>query len=83
VRVLGGESGTATKVRVLLESADATRPVGHGGRVRRTSSMASYQALVDAIRYKLLKDKKAAESAKPKSETGAAHPRRKRLASAS
>src|SRR6185295_2624476 len=58
VRVLGGESGTATKVRVLLESADAT---GRWGTVGVSANIleASYQALVDAIRYKLLKDKKA------------------------
>jgi 2-isopropylmalate synthase len=81
VRVLGGESGTATKVRVLLESADAT---GRWGTVGVSANIleASYQALVDAIRYKLLKDKKAAESAKPKGERGTA-PARKKLASAS
>jgi 2-isopropylmalate synthase len=58
VRVLGGERGTATHVRVLLESADAT---GRWGTVGVSDNIleASYQALVDAIRYKLLKDKKA------------------------
>jgi 2-isopropylmalate synthase len=58
VRVLGGERGTATHVRVLLESADATGRWGTVG-VSENILEASYQALVDAIRYKLLKDKKA------------------------
>jgi 2-isopropylmalate synthase len=89
VRVLGGESGTATKVRVLLENADAT---GRWGTVGVSANIleASYQALVDAIRYKLLKDKKADESAKSKtdgrvkSETEAGAPSaKKKLASAS
>jgi 2-isopropylmalate synthase len=55
VRVLGGENGTATKVRVLLENADAS---GRWGTVGVSDNIleASYQALVDAIRYKLMKD---------------------------
>jgi 2-isopropylmalate synthase len=58
VRVLGGDRGTATHVRVLIESADAT---GRWGTVGVSDNIleASYQALVDAIRYKLLKDKKS------------------------
>jgi 2-isopropylmalate synthase len=81
VRVLGGESGTATKVRVLLENADAT---GRWGTVGVSANIleASYQALVDAIRYKLLKDKKADESAKSSAEVGAPSAKKK-LASAS
>jgi 2-isopropylmalate synthase len=80
VRVLGGESGTATKVRVLLETADAT---GRWGTVGVSANIleASYQALVDAIRYKLFKDRKAAENLEPKAEGGAT-PARKKLASA-
>ena len=95
VRVLGGESGTATKVRVLLESADAT---GRWGTVGVSANIleASYQALVDAIRYKLFKDKRAAagvratpEESAPSAAPGAAasvavnDARRKKLASAS
>jgi 2-isopropylmalate synthase len=67
VRVLGGERGTATHVRVLLESADAT---GRWGTVGVSDNIleASYQALVDAIRYKLLKDKKARRAAEIEAE---------------
>ncbi len=80
VRVLGGEHGTATKVRVLLENADATSRWGTVG-VSDNILDASYQALVDAIRYKLFKDKKAAQS-KATTE-GAPSQARKKLASAS
>jgi 2-isopropylmalate synthase len=58
VRVLGGDQGTATKVRVLLEHADKA---GHRwGTVGVSENIleASYQALGDAIRYRLFKDKK-------------------------
>jgi 2-isopropylmalate synthase len=80
VRVLGGEQGTATKVRVLLENADAT---GRWGTVGVSDNIldASYQALVDAIRYKLFKDKKAAQS-KEVSSAGTPSQARKKLASA-
>ena len=77
VRVLGGEQGTATKVRVLLENADAT---GRWGTVGVSDNIldASYQALVDAIRYKLFKDKKAARRPK-QSARGRAFRRLKKL----
>jgi len=83
VRVLGGERGTATKVRVLLESADATARWGTVG-VSDNILEASYQALVDAIRYKLFKDKKAAALATTKADAPvSASTARKKLASAS
>ncbi len=91
VRVLGGERGTATKVRVLLESADSTARWGTVG-VSDNILEASYQALVDAIRYKLFKDKKAVQpSVKPDgpvsgrtaSPPADASTARKKLASAS
>jgi 2-isopropylmalate synthase len=64
VRVLGGDKGTATKVRVLLESADAE---GRWGTVGVSDNIleASYQALVDSIRYKLFKDRRAASLRTP------------------
>ena len=55
VRVLDAQSGTAAKTRVLIESSDATstwRTVG----VSENIIEASYQALVDSIEYKLLRD---------------------------
>lgn len=56
VRVLSGEHGTDSKVRVLVESADKTSRWGTVG-VSHNILEASYQALVDAIRYKLYKDR--------------------------
>ena len=52
------QSGTAAKTRVLIESSDATstwRTVG----VSENILEASYQALVDSIEYKLLRDREA------------------------
>ena len=57
VRVLDAKAGTAAKVRVLIESQDehdAWTTVG----VHENIIEASWQALVDSIEYKLLKDKK-------------------------
>jgi len=56
VRVLTGEAGTAALVRVLVESGDAT---GRWGTVGVSTNIieASWQALVDAIEYKLLRDR--------------------------
>jgi len=56
VRVLDAQAGTAAKVRVLIESSDATttwRTVG----VSENILEASWLALVDAIEYKLLRDR--------------------------
>ncbi|MFC1704425.1 citramalate synthase [Candidatus Omnitrophota bacterium] len=58
VRVLNAKVGTAAKVRVLIESqdeADSWTTVG----VHENIIEASWQALVDSIEYKLLKDKRA------------------------
>ena len=56
VRVLTAEEGTAAPVRVLIESGDGSRKWGTVG-VSTNIIEASWQALVDAIEYKLLKDR--------------------------
>jgi len=56
VRVLAAQSGTAAKVRVLIESGDRKRKWGTVG-VSENIIEASWQALVDSIEYKLLKEK--------------------------
>jgi 2-isopropylmalate synthase len=58
VRVLTGRQGTASKVRVLIESGDQERKWGTVG-VSENIIEASWQALVDSIEYKLLKDEKS------------------------
>jgi len=55
VRVLNGESGTEAKVRVYIESADNSMNWGTVG-VSENIIEASWQALVDRITYKLLKE---------------------------
>ena len=57
VRVLDTKSGTAAKVRVLIESQDKDDTWTTVG-VHENIIEASWEALVDAIEYKLLKDKK-------------------------
>ncbi|OIO35574.1 MAG: citramalate synthase [Candidatus Omnitrophica bacterium CG1_02_44_16] len=55
VRVLGAKEGTAAKVRVLIQSQDERdtwTTVGVSGNIIE----ASWQALVDSMEYKLLKD---------------------------
>jgi 2-isopropylmalate synthase len=54
VRVLNAERGTAAKVRVLIQTSDGHESWSTVG-VSENILEASYQALVDAIRYKLLK----------------------------
>lgn len=57
VRVLDAKAGTAAKVRVLIESQDhrdTWRTIG----VSENMIEASWQALVDSVEYKLMKDKK-------------------------
>jgi 2-isopropylmalate synthase len=56
VRILGGAAGTATNVRVLVESGDETGARWGTVGVSENIIEASYQALVDALRYKLFKD---------------------------
>lgn len=54
VRVLAGSHGTASKVRVLIESGDHKSTWGTVG-VSENIIEASWQALADSIEYKLLK----------------------------
>ncbi len=55
VRVLSGQHGTGAKVRVLVESRDAESQWGTVG-VSLNIIEASWQALEDAVNYKLMKD---------------------------
>jgi 2-isopropylmalate synthase len=65
VRVLDAKDGTAAKVRVLIESRDDKDAWGTVG-VSENSIGASWDALVDSIDYKLMKDsaKKSGKSGK-------------------
>jgi 2-isopropylmalate synthase len=56
VRVLTAEAGTAAQVRLLVESGDRD---GRWGTVGVSTNIieASWHALVDAIEYKLHKDR--------------------------
>jgi len=58
VRVLDTQAATAAKVRVLIESQDNTDSWTTVG-VHENIIEASYEALIDSIEYKLLKDKKS------------------------
>jgi len=58
VRVLAAKEGSASKVRVLSESGDGHIKWGTVG-VSENIIEASWQALVDSIEYKLLRDKTA------------------------
>jgi 2-isopropylmalate synthase len=55
VRVLSSEHGTEARVRVLIESRDHDSMWGTVG-VSPDIIEASWQALVDSITYKLMKD---------------------------
>lgn len=55
VRVLTADEGTATKVRVLIETTDGTENWGTVG-VHENIIEASWQALVDAVLYGLVKN---------------------------
>jgi 2-isopropylmalate synthase len=57
VRVLPAGLGTASQVRVLIESRDKTGKLGSWGTVGVSENIieASWQALVDSLEYKLLK----------------------------
>lgn len=57
VRVLDTQEGTAARVRVLIESQDEKESWTTVG-VHENIIEASWEALVDGIEYKLLKDKK-------------------------
>jgi 2-isopropylmalate synthase len=60
VRVLSGEHGTGAQVRVLIESRDKTTSWGTVG-VSLNIIEASWEALVDSINFKLMKDEKGKE----------------------
>lgn len=55
VRVLASEHGTGARVRVLIESSDKESSWGTVG-VSHDIIEASWQALVDSVSYKLMKD---------------------------
>ena len=55
VRVLSGDHGTQARVRVLVESKDPYMTWGTVG-VSENVIEASWQALIDAVNYKLMKD---------------------------
>ncbi|MBU0481810.1 MAG: citramalate synthase [Proteobacteria bacterium] len=55
VRVLASDHGTGARVRVLIESSDSVSQWGTVG-VSHDIIEASWQALVDSITYKLMKD---------------------------
>ncbi|BAV59271.1 (R)-citramalate synthase [Endomicrobiia bacterium] len=57
VRVVNSDANTAAKVRVLIESSDASKSWGTIG-VSENIIDASWQALSDSVEYKLLKSKK-------------------------
>jgi 2-isopropylmalate synthase len=56
VRVLGASPGTGAKVRVLIQQTDGQESWTTVG-VSENILEASYQALADGVRYKLLKDR--------------------------
>ena len=58
VRVLNEKEGTGAKVRVLIQSSDGVDSWSTVG-VSENIIEASWQALVDSVEYKLLKDAKA------------------------
>jgi len=60
VRVLPGALGTGARVRVLIESSDQNSQWGTVG-VSHDIIEASWQALLDSISYKLLKDERKSE----------------------
>lgn len=64
VRVIDGASGTSSKVRVIVSSRDAAEEWGTVG-VSENIIEASWQALRDAVEYKLLKDLRRPRKAVP------------------
>jgi len=61
VRVLPAGQGTASSIRVLIESGDKASRWGTVG-VSDNIIDASYQALIDAIDYKLHKSEETAQA---------------------
>ncbi|RMH37425.1 MAG: citramalate synthase [Nitrospirae bacterium] len=60
VRVLAGNHGTGSKVRVLIESGDQKGSWGTIG-VSENIIEASWQALADSIEYRLLRDERCSD----------------------
>src|SRR3989449_1633877 len=60
VRVLAANKGTASRVRVLIESGDHKEKRGTVG-VSENIMEASWQALADSIEYKMVKDRRSAK----------------------
>ena len=56
VRVINSEAATAAAVRVVIESRDADGEVWGTVGVHENVIEASWNALVDSIEYKLIKD---------------------------
>ena len=56
VRILDGRSGTAAITRVMIESADASGRTWTTIGVSANIIDASFDALIDAISWKLLKE---------------------------
>lgn len=69
VRVIDPKDGTAAKVRVIIQSQDKQDIWGTVG-VSENIIEASWQALVDSIEYKLLKDEERAAGAQPGTPEG-------------
>ena len=65
VRVLDGREGTESKVRVLIESSDGESRWGTVG-VSANIIEASWMALIDSLKYKLMKETMAKERVKRK-----------------
>jgi 2-isopropylmalate synthase len=75
VRVLAAGRGTASRVRVLVESGDSTDKWGTVG-VSENVIEASWQALVDSLEYKLYKDKKKGTATRRTAPRGKAKKKR-------
>ncbi|PIZ16253.1 citramalate synthase, partial [Candidatus Desantisbacteria bacterium CG_4_10_14_0_8_um_filter_48_22] len=58
VRIINPETATGAKTRVLIESSDDEDTWGTVG-VSENIIEASWQALVDSIEYKLMKEEKS------------------------
>ncbi|MFT4570383.1 MAG: 2-isopropylmalate synthase [Hyphomicrobiaceae bacterium] len=69
VRVLAGDHGTESRVRVLIESGEGDRRWGTVG-VSHNVVEASWQALVDALVYKLDRDNKSGTGTDLATKTG-------------
>lgn len=63
VRVINAQAGTGARVRVFINSKDSKSEWGTVG-VSENVIEASWQALVDAVEYKLFKDRKRSSHAK-------------------